>query len=78
MDCDFLSIKEFAAKVGVHPNTVRKSILKGRLAAFRIGIGKRASYRIAKTEIDRIALIDLEQIVNQLVEKKLQENPKSL
>lgn len=69
-DIDFLSIKEFAAKVGVHPDTVRRAIKNGRLNGFKIGYGKRASYRIAKTEISRIALIDLETIINNIIEKR--------
>ena len=67
---DFLSIKEFAAKIGIHPNTVRRSIKSGKISALRIGSGKRACYRIAKTEIDRIALFDMEQIVERIIEKR--------
>jgi excisionase family DNA binding protein len=77
-ECDFFSIKEFAAKVGVHPMTIRRAIKRGRITAIKIGGNKYSCYRIAKTELDRIALFDLEDIVNKMVEKKMQESSKVL
>lgn len=68
---DFLSIKEFAAKIAVHPNTVRRSIKSGKMSALRIGSGKRACYRISKTEIDRIALFDLEEMIDKVIKKRM-------
>lgn len=76
--CDFFSIKEFASKVGVHHNTIRRAIKRGKISAVKIGAGTRSHYRIAKTEIDRIALIDLEDLIKKMVEKRMQENAKSL
>jgi len=67
---DFLSIKEFASKVKVHPNTVRRSIKSGRLSAFKIGSGPRAHYRIAASEVNRIALIDMEDMIRRIIEKR--------
>ena len=67
---DFLSVKEFALYIGVHYNTVMRSIKKGRLNAFRLGDGKRACYRIPKTEIDRIAFCDLDERIMQIIERK--------
>lgn len=75
---DFLTIKEFAAKLRIHPNTVRNSIRSGRLNAFRIGHGARASYRISASEINRIALFDLEHMVNKIVEMKIKEREKEI
>ncbi len=66
----FMSVKEFASHIGVHYNTVIRSIKKGRLNAFRVGEGKRSCYRIAKTEINRIAFCDLEKLVNEIIERK--------
>ncbi len=70
-ESDFLSIKEFAAKIGAHPNTIRRSIAKGRISACNIGSGSKKIYRIAKSEINRIALLDLKQIVDKMVSDKL-------
>lgn len=70
IESDFLSVKEFAAKVGVHPNTIRRSIKCGRISAFKIGSGKKSIYRIAKTEVNRIALFDMEQMIEKIIEKR--------
>lgn len=67
---DYLSVKEFAVLIGVHYNTVIRSIKNGRLNAFRIGIGKKAAYRIARIEINRIAFCDLEELVSKIIERK--------
>lgn len=53
---DFLSIKEFAAKVGLHQNTVRRLIKNCRIAAINIGGGKYSYFRIPKSEIGRLAI----------------------
>lgn len=68
---DFLSIKEFAAKIGVHPNTIRRSVKSGKISAFKIGSGKRSSYRIAKTEVGRIAMFDMEEMVDKIIQKRM-------
>jgi len=67
---EFYSVKEFAVLIGVHYNTVIRSIKNGKLNAFRIGIGKKATYRIARIEINRIAFCDLEDRVNKIIEGK--------
>lgn len=70
---DFLTIKEFADHLGVHPDTIRRSIKRGRITAVRLGAGKRAIYRIPKSEINRLAFHDMEKILDQIIEKRLQE-----
>lgn len=75
IESDFLSIKEFAAKVGVHPNTIRRSIKKGRISAFKIGSGKKSIYRIAKSEVNRLALFDMEQMIEKIIEKRKNLEP---
>lgn len=68
---DFLSIKEFAAKIGAHPNTIRRAIKNGRLMACDIGTGEKHIYRIARSEIERISLINLKDIVDKMVQEKI-------
>lgn len=67
---EYISIKEFAAILKVHPNTIRRSILKGRICAFRVGSGKKSIYRISKSEINRIALFDMEEMIEKIIEKR--------
>lgn len=70
IETDFFTIKEFACKIGVHQNTVRRAIKSGRICAFKIGSGKRSAYRIAKAEINRIALFDMEEMIEKIIEKR--------
>lgn len=73
-ECDFLSIKEFASKIGVHPNTIRRGVKSGRISAFRVGGGKRSSYRIAKSEVNRLALFDMEEMIERMIAKREKGN----
>jgi len=68
---EYMTVKEFAAKLGVHYNTIIRSIKKGRLNAVRIGYGKKAAFRIARCEIDRIVMCDLEQMVSKMIEDRI-------
>lgn len=70
---EFLSIKEFARKLGVHSNTIRRAIKSKRISALRIGTGNRAVYRIANTEVLRMAQFDLEAYIEEIVQKRLEE-----
>lgn len=73
MNKDFLSIQEFAAMLGVHSNTIRRSIKSGRIDALKVGSGKRSVYRIARTEVNRMAKFDLDAIIENEVQKRLGE-----
>lgn len=66
---EYLSIKEFAKLVNVHENTIRRSIKKGRLQAFRIGVGQ-SIFRIPRSEIGRIALFDMKDMVEKIIESQ--------
>lgn len=70
-DKEYLSAKEFASLIRVHYNTVIRSIKVGKLNAVRIGYGKKAAYRIPVSEIHRIALYDLEDLVSKIIEEKI-------
>lgn len=64
----FYSIQEFAEKLSVSPDTIRRAIKNGRISAIRAGSSKRGAFRIAYSEIDRLAKIDLQGIVKRLAE----------
>lgn len=66
MNDEYLSILEFAHLVKVHPNTIRNSIKCGKISAFRVGPGKRSKLRIAKSEIQRLALLDLREVMKKI------------
>jgi excisionase family DNA binding protein len=70
---EFFSILEFAQLIKVHPNTIRNMIKNGRLCAFRVGGGRTSSYRISKSEIHRISVLDLENIIQDIVDKRMKE-----
>jgi len=70
---EFYSVKEFALKLGVHINTIYKAIKSGRISGFRVGSGKKSSFRIPASEINRIALFDMEQMVENIIQKRIKE-----
>jgi len=70
-DKDFLNIYEFATLLSVHHNTIRNMIKSGRLSAFRLNKGKGCGYRIARSEIQRMSMVDLEDIIDRKVEEKI-------
>lgn len=73
MSNDFLTIIEFAAKLNLHPNTIRRMIKINRINAFRTGKGKNSCFRIHVSEINRIIQFDLEDVIEREVEKRLKE-----
>lgn len=70
---DFYSINEFAKLLGVHPNTIRRCVKKGRISALKIGSEFRPLYRIPASEIDRIALYNMEDIIEKIIQKKMEK-----
>lgn len=76
MEIRLLTAKEFASKLRVHPSTVRRAIECGRIHAFRVGNGKKASFRIPESEIERMMAFDL-TIVIETRAKELNEQSSS-
>lgn len=70
---EFYTLMEFAEKVRIHPSTVRRAIKQGRIQAFRVGIGSRSSFRIPVTEVSRICEMDMMQLIEKIVEDKLEK-----
>lgn len=69
---DFLSINDFAKKVGLHHITIRKYIKNGCINAFQIGPHPKSPYRIPISEIERIALFRLDVIVKKMAEQRIE------
>lgn len=65
----FLTVKEFASKLRIHPSTVRRAIQDGRIHAFRVGKGKKSTFRILESELERMIAFDL----TILIENKAKE-----
>ncbi len=55
---DFFTVKEFSIKLKVPESTIRRAIQQGRIHAFRISSGKKASYRIHEGQIARLMMLD--------------------
>jgi len=72
-ETQFLSVQQFAKRLGKHPNSIYRAIWSNRISAIRIGQSKNSTYRIPVSELERVGLIDLEEIINDMVEKKLKE-----
>ena len=68
---DFLTIKEMAVLIRVHPNTIRRAIRSGKISALRVGKGVSAIYRIPKSEINRLAFSRLTEIINKIVDDRM-------
>lgn len=58
---NFLTVEEFADKVKMCPHTIRRAIRKGKINAFRPGIGIKGPYRIPESEIERILIMTATQ-----------------
>lgn len=56
MHLTFLTLEEFSNRIKLHPATVRRAIKQGRIFATRPSGGKKAPYRIAESELERLQL----------------------
>lgn len=57
MNQEFYTVEEFAKLVNISAQTIRKSIRDGHIFAIRAGSGKKSSYRIHRTQIDRLYVL---------------------
>jgi excisionase family DNA binding protein len=76
MEREYLTIKEFAGKLGVHPNTIRNAIASNRIECIRVGSKKKSRIRISVNEIRRMARFDLDKVIEAEVQKRLKERLK--
>lgn len=67
------TVKELAAILMVHPSTVRRAIKCGRISAFKVGVGKKATFRIFKSELERMAAFDVTEIIERRAREIVKE-----
>ena len=70
MNDAFFTVKEMAAILRVHAQTIRRYIRTGKLQALRLG-GK--GHRIPRSEISRLGEFDTGEIIEKMVQKRLEE-----
>lgn len=75
---EYYSIAEFAKILNVHYHTIRRAIISGKLQAIKLGTEKKAFYRIAKSELERMALFDLEKLLDKMAEKIVEKKEKEI
>lgn len=56
MSVKFLTLQEFAERIKLSPATVKTAIKQGKIFASRPSAGKRAPFRIAESELERLQL----------------------
>jgi len=52
----FLTVKEFAERLKMHPGSIRRAIREGKIFASRPSVGKHGPFRIAESELERLHL----------------------
>lgn len=67
MDQDFYTVNEFAEKLKVSHQTIRRAIRNGRINAFRVGSTEKSALRIPHSEIARMGIVDLQKLIKQLI-----------
>ncbi len=56
MSVNFMTVEQFAERMKISAVSVRRSIQQGKIFATRPSMGKRAPYRIAESELERLHL----------------------
>ena len=69
-DKPFYKISEFAKRLNVHANTIRRAIKNGRISAFKTSDTRKPVYRIPHSEIERIMLFDLKDLIKKMIKEE--------
>ncbi len=73
MENTYLSIVEFACRMSLHPNTVRRLIKTSRIQAINMGSATKKIYRIPESEIQRLGIFDLREMIRKIDPDDLKE-----
>lgn len=73
MTKEYLTVEQFAGILKICPHTVYRAIKSGRLKAFRVGFGKKASWRISSYELERMEVFDAEEMIENIVQEKIKK-----
>ena len=68
-----MSIKQLATVLAVHENTIRNMIRSGRINAIRLSDKEKGHWRIPSSELNRMGVINLNQLIDKAVERRLNE-----
>lgn len=66
MSQDHFTVFDLAQIFRYHPDTIRRWIRQGRIHAFRVGAGKKASWRILPIEVERLRVVGFEEQMEEL------------
>lgn len=69
---EYLSIKEFAAMMHMHYNTIMRAVKNGRIQSIRISCSKKAAHRIPRSEANRLGILELDKLIEKKVEERIQ------
>jgi len=61
MENRMLTLNEFADKLNVSRSTVKRMIKNGVISFLRTGLGDKCHYRIPESEIQRMAVVQMEK-----------------
>lgn len=67
----YLTVNEFAILLNIHRNTVLNMIKTTRISAIKLSFTRKSPFRIPVSEIHRIAEVDLQGTIKELMEKKV-------
>ena len=73
MTKEYLTVEQFANIMKICSHTVYRAIKSGRLKAFRVGFGKKASWRISSYELERMEAFDAEEMIANIVQEKIKK-----
>lgn len=70
MEAEFYTVRQFAFKLGISIHTIYRAIKNGRINVIRVGSSKRSSIRIPHSEFNRLGIIELEDVINNILDKR--------